>query len=187
MSKVKKQYLIYTIGHSTRSLDELFDLLYENDVECLFDIRAYPGSRTNPQFNKDNLEKELPDKGIEYDHMRALGGRRKEAEDIDPSPNTFWNNKSFQNYADYALSKEFHTALKDLEKKAKERTCAIMCSEAVWWRCHRRIVSDYLLADDFKVLHIMNKGKATPAKLTDGARLTKDGLIIYDQREKNYS
>ena len=109
--------LVYTIGHSTRSMDELAELLRENNVEWLIDIRAYPGSRTNPQFNKDNLEIEMPDKGMEYDHMRALGGRRKEAATAEQSPNTFWNNKSFQNYADYALSDEFQTALEDLKQR----------------------------------------------------------------------
>ncbi len=179
-----KKATIYTIGHSTRSLDELSELLHESDVECLIDIRAYPGLHSNPQFNKDNLGKEMLDRGNEYYHLEALGGRRKESEKIDSSPNTFWNNKSFQNYADYALSEEFQAALEDLKNRAKEKICAIMCSEAVWWRCHRRIVSDYLLADGYNVCHIMNKEKAMPAKLTDGARITKDGFIIYDQKEK---
>lgn len=178
------KYPVYTIGHSTRSLDELTALLRENGVECLIDIRAYPGSRTNPQFNKDKLTTEIPKAGLDYEHVRALGGRRKDSESIDPSPNTFWNNKSFQNYADYALSEDFQVAFANLEKRAQEKTCAIMCSEAVWWRCHRRIVADYLLADDYEVIHIMNKEQKSPAKLTESARITAEGFIIYDQKEK---
>lgn len=179
-----KTHTIYTIGHSTRALEELVELLNEHGVACLIDIRAYPGSRTNPQFNKDNLEDKIPEAGVEYDHMRALGGRRKNSEKIDPSPNTFWNNKSFQNYADYALSAAFQTALEDLKKRTKDKTCAIMCSEAVWWRCHRRIVTDYLLVDDYDVIHIMGKGQTNFAKITQNARITDEGLIIYDQKEK---
>jgi uncharacterized protein (DUF488 family) len=175
---------IYTVGHSKRPLGELIILLHENKVSCLIDIRAYPGSRTNPQFNKQNLESEMPKADIKYLHMPALGGRRNEPKEVTPSPNIFWRNKSFQNYADYALSDAFQEALSELKNIVRKKSCAIMCAEAVWWRCHRRIVADYLLADGFDVIHIMNQGKTTPAKMTDGGRVTNDGLIIYDKKEE---
>jgi len=177
---------VYTIGHSTRSIDKFISLLAENDVTHLIDIRAYPHSRTNPQFNTENLQKEMPVVSIDYDHMRSLGGRRKESKQIAPSPNTYWKNKSFRNYADYALSDDFQEGFAKLKRLCDKSICAIMCSEAVWWRCHRRIVADYLLADGYEVVHIMGAGQATPAMMTQGGRITENGLITYDKVETVY-
>lgn len=174
---------IYTVGHSTRTLEELVILLKNNNVKHLIDVRAFPGSRKYPQFNHDNLECELPESGIKYTHMRALGGRRKEDETINRSSNIFWENKSFRNYADYALSLNFQHALSDLKSFAEYENCAIICSEAVWWRCHRRIIADYLLADGYEVRHIMGKNKTVPANLTKGARIIDPKHIFYDQIE----
>lgn len=171
--------VILTIGHSTRSLEEFIALLRENAVDCLVDVRAFPGSRRHPQFNKQGLEESLPAAGIAYAHMRALGGRRKASEVPGESPNTLWRNESFRRYADYALGAEFQAALAGLAKLAGEKRCAMMCSEAVWWRCHRRIIADWLLARDWHVVHIMGEGKAEAASLTPGARITEDGQVVY--------
>lgn len=170
---------IHTIGHSTRSLDELVALLRSNGVDCLVDVRAFPGSRRHPQFNKENLESALPAAGIAYAHLRGLGGRRKASEAVEPSPNTAWRNESFRRYADYALGEEFETALKTLEELASEKSCALMCSEAVWWRCHRRIISDWLLARGWKVLHIMSEGRTEAASMTPEARIVEEHKVVY--------
>jgi uncharacterized protein (DUF488 family) len=171
---------IYTIGHSTLSLDTLVAMLMEQRIELLVDVRAFPGSRRYPHFNKENLQAVLLQTGIRYEHMLALGGRRRKTQSDEPSPNVFWENASFRDYADYALSDEFRSALLQLELEAARYTCAIMCSEAVWWRCHRRIIADYLLADGLAVFHITGKGKATPATMTKAARRGANGRLIYD-------
>lgn len=171
---------VYTIGHSTLSLDAFIALLKEQEIDVLVDVRAFPGSRRYPHFNKESLQAALPAADMRYEHTRALGGRRGKAASAEPSPNIFWENSSFRNYADYALTDEFRDALIWLEQTAAEATCAIMCSEAVWWRCHRRIITDYLLADGISVLHITGKGKATPAVMTEAARIAGSGGLIYD-------
>src|SRR5438093_5919793 len=131
----------YTIGHSTRSLSELVDLLQGAGVELLADVRAIPRSRTNPQFNLDTLPRELDAHGIGYSHFPELGGRRGRARH---SPNDFWENDSFRNYADYAGTEAFRAGLDRLRTLGQNQCTAIMCAEAVWWRCHRRIITDYL-------------------------------------------
>lgn len=171
--------IIYTIGHSTRPLDDFAGMLLERGVDYLVDVRAYPGSRTNPQYNKESLSRSLPERGIGYQHIRELGGRRKPKHDTLPSPNTFWKNQSFRNYADYAMTQDFQDGLKELIETARKHTCAIMCSEAVWWRCHRRIISDYIIKDGITVCHIMSMGKATEARLTEGATITAENKLIY--------
>lgn len=167
----------YTIGHSNRPLDEFIALLNMAKVQALADVRKMPRSRTNPQFNTDTLPSAL--KPIGYVHIAALGGLRTHPRDAPPSPNAFWENKSFRNYADYAQTEAFREGLAQLRDIGHARTCAIMCSEAVWWRCHRRIVADYLLAAGETVFHILGPGRIEPAKLTPAARRAADGSLIY--------
>lgn len=168
---------VFTIGHSTRSAAELISLLQEATADLVADVRAFPRSRTNPQFNGPVLQEALAGVGIAYRYLPALGGRRRAGEA--PSPNTLWRNESFRAYADYAGSGEFRAGLEELCVLAGEQRCAIMCAEAVWWRCHRRIIADYLLAAGFEVVHILGPGKLTPATLTPGARRAADGGLVY--------
>ena len=170
---------VYTIGHSTRSQEELISLLTDAGVTSLVDVRSFPRSRTNPQFNSDVLADALAEAGIGYRHMTALGGRRGARDLGRPSPNGLWREAAFRNYADYALSPAFAAALGELKALARDRRCAIMCAEAVWWRCHRRIVTDYLLAAGVDVRHILGPGKIEPARLTPGALPQADGSVHY--------
>jgi uncharacterized protein (DUF488 family) len=170
---------VFTIGHSTRLIAELIALLHQAGVELLVDVRSVPRSRTNPQFNTDALPAALADAGIGYRHIRALGGLRHRLKDAPPSPNVLWRSDPFRNYADYAMTEPFREGLAELRDLADAQVCAIMCAEAVWWRCHRRIVSDYLLAGGVAVAHIMGPGKIEPASLTPGARPQPDGTILY--------
>jgi uncharacterized protein (DUF488 family) len=171
---------IYTIGHSTHSLEDFIALLKEQDIDMLVDVRSFPGSRRYPHFNKENLLVAMPAAGIRYEHMLVLGGRRKKSAEVESSPNTYWQVSAFRNYADHALSEEFRDGLRQLEQAALENTCAIMCAEAVWWRCHRRIITDYLLAEHIPVFHILGKGKVEAATMTEAARPAGQGRLIYD-------
>ena len=170
---------LFTIGHSTRALAELIELLKGAEVSALADIRTVPRSRTNPQFNGDTLPDALAITGISYAHMAALGGLRPKSRTVSPDVNAFWTNESFHNYADYALSEEFQAGLGRLIEQGNKERCAIMCSEAVWWRCHRRIVSDYLIAHQREVFHIMGHGRVERARLTAGAVIRADATVIY--------
>ena len=170
---------IYTIGHSTRSVAELVALLREAGVDLLVDVRSAPRSRTNPQFNTDALPEALAEAGIGYRHIAALGGLRHHPKGAPESPNTLWRNDAFRNYADYAMTEPFRDGLAELRALAADHTCAIMCAEAVWWRCHRRLVADYLLTEGVPIGHIMGPGKIEPARLTPGALPRPDGTIIY--------
>lgn len=170
---------IFTIGHSTHPISEFVAMLKQVDVDLLVDVRSVPRSRTNPQFNADALPGSLADVGIGYRHLRALGGLRHRRKDAVPSLNTLWRNESFRSYADYAQTGAFRAGLADLRTLAGDHRSAIMCAEAVWWRCHRRIITDYLLADGIPVAHIMGLGKVDPAKLTPGAIARADGTLIY--------
>ncbi|MCA6101506.1 MULTISPECIES: DUF488 domain-containing protein [Bradyrhizobium] len=169
----------FTIGHSTRSLEDFIAVLGAANIERIVDIRTVPRSRTNPQFNKDTLPTSLKAADISYEHLADLGGLRGKARSVAPSVNGFWSNESFHNYADYALSPQFRAALQHLRDEGHERRCAMMCSEAVWWRCHRRIVADYLIASGETVLHIMGEGRLEPARLTEGAVVQSDGTVVY--------
>lgn len=169
---------VFTIGHSTRPVDELIALLRESGVDLLVDVRSIPRSRTNPQFNTDALPAPLAAAGIGYRHLAALGGRRHRRKGDPPSPNGFWQNAAFRNYADYAASPEFRAGLDELETLRMRHRCAIMCSEAVWWRCHRRIIADYLLTERVPVAHIMGPHKVDPAKRTPAARKRR-GVLVY--------
>lgn len=169
----------FTIGHSTRSLEELAALLRAAEVTLLADIRTVPRSRTNPQFNTDVLPGALAGFGIVYQHMPALGGLRGKAHTTPADVNAFWTNDSFHNFADYALSEKFHVGFEHLLKEGAGQRCAIMCSEAVWWRCHRRIVADYLIAHHESVSHIMARGRLERARLTAGAVIRPDLTVVY--------
>lgn len=170
---------VFTIGHSTRSLDELTALLREQAIDVLVDVRTIPRSRRHPQFNAEALAETMPAAGIVYRGEKALGGLRGKRKEPGPSPNGFWTNTSFRNYADYALSQPFRSALAELEALAGARRPAIMCAEVLWWRCHRRIITDYLLADGFDVVHILAPGKTEPAKLTPAAVKIGNGALHY--------
>ncbi len=169
---------VFTIGHSTRSLEEFIALLAEFDVRHLADVRAIPRSRTNPQFNRDTLPLALKAAGVTYHHAPALGGRRRRG-DTDPGRNALWRNESFHAYADYAETAPFRQALDELLAAARPPHLAVMCAEALWWRCHRRIIADYLLARALPVAHIMAAGKCEPAKLTAGAQVAPDATVQY--------
>ena len=169
----------YTIGHSTRPLPEFVALLREAAVECVVDVRKMPRSRTNPQYNEDTLPASLAPDGIAYRHIAALGGLRGRHRGAETSPNPFWENRSFRNYADYATTEAFRDGLSALLELGDTRTCALMCAEAVWWRCHRRIIADYLLAQGRAVFHIMTAGRIEPAKLTPAAHPRRDGALLY--------
>jgi len=166
--------IVYTIGHSTRSLEDFLALLERSRVERLIDVRAFPGSRRHPQFNRDALARSLPEHGIEYLHRAALGGRRRPRPDAPP---TAWRNEGFRGYADYMTTPEFHHALDELIERAGERRTVIMCSEAVPWRCHRTLISDALHARGVSVEHILDNG-ASAHTLTSFA-VVRDGEVSY--------
>jgi uncharacterized protein (DUF488 family) len=140
-------------------------------------VRSVPRSRTNPQYNFDVLGDELRPWQVSYGRIAELGGLRGRSE-VAPEINAFWQNQSFHNYADYALSDDFSRGLEELTSVAEERRTAIMCAEAVWWRCHRRIIADYLVSRGREVLHLMGEGRADPAKLTPAA-IERDGCLVY--------
>ena len=172
-------YPFFTIGHSTRSLDAFVGLVRSADVELVVDIRRVTRSRTNPQFNEDVLADHLAASGLFYEHVAALGGLRAKVKDVSPDVDGFWENRSFHNYADYALSPPFQAGLQHLLEEGSRRRCTVMCAEAVWWRCHRRIVADYLLAAGWPVFHIMGAGRLVAAELTPGAITRTDSSVIY--------
>lgn len=171
------KHTIYTIGHSTHSMDDFICMLQSFGIRALVDIRRFPGSRKYPQFNKNNLKIALSNSGITYIHLEELGGRRKALAD---SKNNRWHNASFRGYADYMETKDFEKAIAELEVIALERPTAYMCSEAVWWRCHRSMVSDYLKAKGWDVWHIMAVNKAEEHPYTSPARVYGDHLSYSD-------
>ena len=169
----------YTIGHSTRTLEEFVNLLRTVQVELVADIRTVPRSRTNPQYNQDTLLGGLAAFGITYEYITQLGGLRGKSKTVLPDVNSFWENQSFHNYADYALSDTFQEGLNKLIELGRTRRCVMMCAEAVWWRCHRRIISDYLLARGETVFHLMGHSRAEAAHLTEGAQIQSSCTITY--------
>jgi uncharacterized protein (DUF488 family) len=179
MTRVAADVAFLTVGHSNRSLDAFVALLREADVALVADIRKMPRSRANPQFNAETLSAALRDVQIGYEHMAALGGLRGRTREGPHGLNDLWENRSFRNYADYALSQPFRAGLEHLLAEGRARRTAMMCSEAVWWRCHRRIVADYLIAHGETVLHIMGEGRLDPAHLTPGAVIEPDGRVVY--------
>ena len=169
---------LFTIGHGTRSVEELAALLTANGVSCLVDVRTVPRSRTNPQFNVDGMPGSLQPYGIDYRHIAALGGLRSRAASVPHDVNGFWENQSFHNYADYAMSATFRAGLDELLAMGESRRCAIMCAETVWWRCHRRIITDYALASGRDVFHIVSDAVPEPAKITPNA-VAEGGVLVY--------
>jgi uncharacterized protein (DUF488 family) len=168
---------VYTVGHSTRDIVEFVELLKQGRVDLVVDIRSTPRSRTNPQFNLDALPETLATWQIGHARIAELGGRRKKSKIVASEVNGFWTNQSFHNYADYALSDEFRAGFSRLSELSRERRCAIMCSEAVWWRCHRRFVADYLLHDGRDVFHLMGTTRVEAARMNPAARAEGASLV----------
>src|SRR5262249_10227102 len=169
---------IYTVGHSTHPIERFVELLTQHQIEVLADVRSFPSSKRWPQFNQGALKDSLAGAGIEYRWMKQLGGRRH---GVRPdSPHTAWTHPAFHSYADYADTDEFGADLDELIETAASSRVAYMCSEGLWWRCHRRIISDHLLIRGWKVEHIMPDGKLRAHELPDFARVVKD-RIVYDE------
>jgi uncharacterized protein (DUF488 family) len=165
---------IWTIGHSTRKIDDFISLLGENGIKLLVDVRSLPGSKRYPQFNKEALTNSLGKPGIRYQHLPELGGLRKPKKD---SKNTAWRNASVRGYADYMETEDFRKGVNRLLDLAhKMGPAAIMCAEAVWWRCHRGLISDYLKARGIEVMHILNHNKVESHPFTSAARIVKGNL-----------
>ena len=165
---------IWTIGHSTRTIDEFASLLKENEINLLADVRAWPGSKRYPHFNKDALAESLSAQGIRYEHFPELGGKRKSKPD---SRNTAWRNASFRGYADYMETEQFQKGIERLlDVAANASPTAIMCAEAVWWRCHRSLVADYLKARGVEVLHVLGSNKVDSHPYTPAARIVNGEL-----------
>ncbi|UVK49559.1 DUF488 domain-containing protein (plasmid) [Mesorhizobium sp. AR07] len=169
----------FTIGHSTRTVAEFIDLLRESQADFVIDVRSMPRSRTNPQFNGESLPATLASWQIGYEHIASLGGHRGRARNVEGSPNAYWRVRGFLNYADYALTEPFATGLARLRKLGFQHSCAIMCAEAVWWRCHRRLIADYLLAAGDRVVHILGPSHVDEAQLTPSAVVRDNGTVIY--------
>jgi uncharacterized protein (DUF488 family) len=167
---------IWTIGHGTRSTEDFLAILREAGVVTLVDVRTFPGSRRHPQFGKDALRASLGDAGIAYMHLPGLGGRRDPRPD---SPHTALRVEAFRGYADHMSSPDFQTDLARLEAVASATTTAYMCAETLWWRCHRRMLSDILVAGGWEVTHLLGPGKSEPHRLWDVARVA-DGRLVYD-------
>jgi uncharacterized protein (DUF488 family) len=170
---------IWTIGHSTRKIDDFISLLEENGVKLVADVRMFPGSRRYPQFGREALAKSLSERGIRYEHFPELGGRRKTKPD---SKNTAWRNESFRGYADYMETEDFPKGIERLVDLAEKfGPTAIMCAEAVWWRCHRSLISDYLKAHGVEVLHIFDHNKVELHPFTSAARIVNGELSYADE------
>jgi uncharacterized protein (DUF488 family) len=174
MPKGKSNLIICTIGHSTRAIEEFIHLLADNGVQVLVDIRTIPGSRKNPQFGQENLARSLGQAGLEYLHMAGLGGRRHTHKD---SINTGWHDESFRGYADYMMSDQFRQALDELLQLCAQKRVAIMCAEAVPWRCHRFLVSDALLVEGICVKHIIGKEEPKDHKFCSFAHVEGKQII----------
>ena len=172
-------YPYFTIGHSTRPIEELVSLLTEAQVMLIVDVRTVPRSRVNPQFNRDVLPASLAAGGIAYEHLPALGGLRGTQSDAPPETNAFWENASFHNYADYAMGQEFRSGLRTLRELGKTARSCVMCAKSLWWRCHRRIIADYLIAAGDDVFHILGQGHIERAHLTPAARLGPRETLTY--------
>lgn len=167
---------LYTIGHSTHTFEELIAALQAHGIKTLVDVRAFPMSRRLPHFNRESLEKTLPEAGIQYAWMKRLGGRRKKI--LDGSPNIALRNDSFRNYADYMLTPEFERAAGELIKLGEQSRTAYMCAERVYFHCHRMLVSDWLVAHGHEVLHIDDVKPAKPHRLMSEARMV-EGQLVY--------
>jgi uncharacterized protein (DUF488 family) len=169
---------LFTIGHSTRSLDELLALLRAHGIRRLVDVRRFPGSRRYPHFGRDALAVALPESGIAYVHEEALGGRR-ESDAAEDSPNRAWRSASFRAYADYMASDAFRAALDRVLDAGRDTPTAVMCAEAVPWRCHRQLSADAAVARGWRVLHVLDERRADEHALRAEARVLDDGTVIY--------
>jgi uncharacterized protein (DUF488 family) len=168
--------IVFTVGHGTRELEELASVLKAAKVELLVDVRRFPASRRHPHFSRESLEISLPEMGLRYEWREAFGGRRKPAAD---SPNVAWRNDAFRGYADHMRSPEFREALDRLKDGAAKGPTAVMCAETLWWRCHRRLIADALVAGGAEVVHL-GMGRDDRHKLNQAARIDPDGLLVYD-------
>lgn len=175
-----KEKMVWTIGHSTHSLDAFVAMLQSFNIDLVVDVRSFPGSRKFPHFNKDALEISLPANKLEYLSLPSLGGRRKAASD---SHNTSWHHPAFRGYADYMETAVFKDGFQQLKNLASNQRVAYMCSEAVWWRCHRSMISDALKSEGWTVMHIMALGKAKEHPYTQPAG-TVDGKLSYTEDAK---
>ncbi|HET9962492.1 MAG TPA: DUF488 domain-containing protein [Nitrospiraceae bacterium] len=180
MGSTVSESTLWTVGHSTRPLEEFLRLLQAHDVDCLVDVRRYPGSRRYPHFNSVPLGEALGPVGIRYVHMPALGGRRRPRPD---SVNDGWRNTSFRGYADYMDTDEFQHALKELIAESRARQAAVMCAEAVPWRCHRSLIADALVVRGHEVRHILSSTRWDRHQLTDFARITAGRLTYPSERD----
>jgi uncharacterized protein (DUF488 family) len=171
----------FTVGHSTRTIHAFASLLKEANAQFVVDVRTIPRSRANPQYDRDVLPGSLAAHAIGYEHVASLGGLRGRQRDIPPTINAFWSNESFHNYADYAMGDEFHLGVTRLRELGKERRPAIMCAESVWWRCHRRIIADYLILAGEEVWHIIGPGRIVRAQLTPAARSGPRATLVYPE------
>lgn len=176
MNELDKK-IIWTIGHSTRTSDELVAMLHSFRIALVADVRSYPGSRRYPQFNREAVEISLAKSNIGYVHIKDLGGRRKANPD---SKNTVWRNEAFRGFADYMETDAFKKGIEQLQLLADKQRTAYMCSEAVWWRCHRSLISDYLKSVGWTVMHIMDIGKAEEHPYTSAARIV-NGELTYER------
>jgi uncharacterized protein (DUF488 family) len=168
--------IIWTIGHSTRPIEELIEILKSFRIESVADVRSYPGSRRYPQFNIENLSVSLQEEGIEYIHMKGLGGRRKPDKN---SKNMGWKNDAFKGFADFMETSEFKDAVRKLMELALLKKTSIMCAEALWWRCHRSLISDYLKLNGWNVFHLISKNKVEEHTYTKPAKI-KQGSLFYN-------
>jgi uncharacterized protein (DUF488 family) len=168
---------LFTIGHGTRSIDDFVSLLREHRIVTVADVRSYPSSRANPQFNRDALAASLEEVGVRYDHRRELGGRRHGLGSA--SPNTAWTHPAFRGYADYMLQDVFWNALDDLLAEAAVQVTTVMCSETLWWRCHRRMIADAAIARGVAVMHVMKPGSVAQHELTPFAKIV-ERRVRYD-------
>ena len=173
----------FTIGHSTHPIMEFVNTLKSAKIRVVIDVRTIPRSRTNPQYDRETLPGTLSEFQIGYEHLAALGGRRGKARDVPTTVNAFWQNQSFHNYADYALTESFHSGLARLRAVGHEQRCVIMCAEAVWWRCHRRIIADYLIVAGETVFHILGRDHIEAAYITAAAAPGPDGTLVYPATE----
>ena len=176
---MKEDKVIFTIGHSTHPEDEFIGLLQSFSISLVADVRNFPGSKRYPHFNREVLELSLKRNNINYIHFKGLGGRRKAVED---SINTRWRNAAFRGYADYMQTDAFKESASHLQEIAIKERVAYMCAEAVWWSCHRSLISDYLKIRGWKVMHIMATGKADEHPFTSAARIV-DGQVRYDEQK----
>ena len=177
---MKTKTTLWTIGHSTHSWDEFVSLLHAYELQAVADVRRLPGSRRLPQFDQDTMAQKLEQLGIAYRWFPQLGGRRRAHKD---SPNTGWRNASFRGYADHLSSEEFAQGLNELIDLAKQERTTLMCAEAVWWRCHRRLIADVLTLRGIEVIHILDATHATPHTITPPARIV-EGKLTYPAEDE---